>query len=117
MKKNLNAKTTKIKKILGHLEDRDISLFGKVLLTNSLILSQFWHTGCVITLEDQQINKIYNTLNRWLNGKNSENITNKLMKSAENRGAGLLNLKNRLRTIKVKALKALITGEWNKTLF
>ena len=113
--KNLNAKTTKIKKILAYLEDRDISLFGKVLLTNSLILSQFWHTGCVIHLENQQINKIYNILNRWINGKKGGNITNQLMRSVENGGAGLLNLKNRLQTIKVKTLKALITGEWNKT--
>ena len=111
---NWQNKILKIDRFLNFFKNRELSLFGKVLLTNSLILSQLWHIGCVVELSKVQINLLYNKLNVWINGKNSTNIIPVLMKSKENGGAGLLDVEKRMKTIKVKALQFLLTGIWSK---
>ena len=111
---NFRDKISKIDKIIAHVAEREISLFGKVLLVNSMIYSQLCHIGCVVHFEDKHINLVNKKVNKWLNGKGGPNIINKIMKPKENGGAGLINLKCRLQTLKVKALKSLIVGNWTK---
>ena len=38
----------KVRKTIKNHEGREISLFGKVLLANSLLLSQYWHIGAIL---------------------------------------------------------------------
>ena len=95
-------------------EKREISLMGKVLLVNSQIMSQFWHMGSILEPNEKYIKKIYKLINNWINGARGEYIIEKLMKPKLEGGAGLLNLRERLKAIKIKARGFLITGNWGK---
>ena len=43
-------------KIMRSNEKREVSLFGKILSVNSLVLSQYWHIGAILKL-NQKIHK------------------------------------------------------------
>ena len=109
---NWEKKQEKILKIIKTHEKREISLFGKILIINTIIFSQFWHIGAILQVEDKYIKKIYTLLNKWLNGQNGQNIIQKIMKPKEVGGASLINLKERLQAIKIKARGFIITGDW-----
>ena len=113
-KLNWDSKMEKIDKIIDFHRDRNISLLGKILLINSLIFSQIWHIGGIITPTKTGISKLYRKLNSWLNGTRGHNIIDQIMKPKEYGGAGLLNLEQRLTAIKIKNLQFLITGDWYK---
>ena len=109
---NWEKKEEKILKIIKAHETREISLFGKILITNTIIFSQFWHIGAILQVEDKYIKRIYKLINKWLNGQNGENIIPKLKKSKLEGGANLIDLKERLQAIKIKAREFIIMGNW-----
>ena len=108
---NWELKIKKIDKIIKSYENRNLSLCGKVLLANSVLLSQLWHVGVVLKIDQKYINKIYKMLNKWFNGENGENIIKLLNKSKANGGMGLLNVAQRLMAIKVKSLRFMMAGK------
>ena len=112
--RNWEKKEETVLKIIKSHEKREISLFGKVLLINSLIMSQFWHIGAILQPNKGYTKKIYKLLNSWINGQNGEYIIEKIMKPKNQGGAGLINLEQRLSAIKVKARGFLISGKWDK---
>ena len=109
---NWIKKEEKVKKIIQYHTNREISLMGKVLLTNSLILSQYWHVGAILQPDRKYINRVLQIINKWINGNTGQYIIDKIMKPKQQGGAGLLNLENRLLAIKIKSREFLITGKW-----
>ena len=112
--KNWNIKTEKIKKIIQIYENRNLSLIGKVLLTNSIVLSQIWHLGSILPIRTEYIKKIEKLINSWMFGKRSKNIIKMLKKSKEQGGLGLLDLEKRLNAIKIKSLDFITLNTWPK---
>ena len=49
---NWGLKIKKIKIIIKSYENRNLSLCGKILLANSVILSQIWHVGVILKIEE-----------------------------------------------------------------
>ena len=111
---NWKKKEEKALKIIKYHEKREISLFGKILLINSLVLSQYWHIGTILPPNEKYIRRLYRMINDWLNGRNGNYIIGEIMKSKEEGGAGLIDLRKRLEAIKIKSLQFLITGNYNK---
>ena len=112
--KNWNVKTEKIKKLIQVYEERNLTLIGKVLLTNSIILSQIWHLGSILPIKMDFIKKIEKLINEWMFGKRSKNIIKILQNPREQGGLGLLNIEKRLNAIKVKSLDFLTLKIWPK---
>ena len=111
---NWELKIEKIRKLIQSFETRNLSMVGKVLLANTILLSQIWHIAAILPMEEKYILKINRMINIWINGKNGEYIIDLLAKKRENGGLGLINLENRIKTIKIKSLQFLITGKWTK---
>ena len=112
--KNWEQKIEKIDNIIKSYETRKLSLIGKILLTNTTLLSQIWHVGCIIKPEEKYINQLYKKINTWLNGTRGENIIKLVTPKKINGGLGLLDIRKRLAAIKIKSLKFVITGAWGK---
>ena len=97
---NWEMKIEKIKKLIQSFEKRNLSIVGKVLLANTMLLSQIWHLAAILPLELKYIHKINKLINIWINGKNGENIHTLLTKSKEQGGLGLIDLEKRIKSIK-----------------
>ena len=68
---------------ISYQEKREISLFEKVMLVNSLILSQYWFLGAILIPEKKFITKVYKLINNWINGNESDSIVETIMKPKE----------------------------------
>ena len=62
---NWKKKEENVLKIIKYHENREISLFGKILLINSLVLSQYWHIGMILPPNEKYIRRLYR---RWMIG-------------------------------------------------
>ena len=107
-------KIEKIRKLIQSFEKRNLSTVGKVLLANTMLLSQIWHLAAILPLELKYIHKINKLINIWINGKNRENIHTLLATSKEQGGLGLIDLEKRIKSIKIKSLQFLMTGKRTK---
>lgn len=106
--RNWEIKLDKIKKILQEINQRHVSIFGKILLSNSLIMSQIWHLGLILDPKKKYINQIYRLLNKWINGEYNEYIIDILKLPICQGGAGLMDIEHRLQTIKIRAIAKII---------
>ena len=113
-KRNWEIKVEKITTAIEQEKDRNLSLFGKILLANSLVLSKLWHVGIILEINDKYICEIHKRLNTWFRGQRKRNVISLLQKPVSEGGAGLINIKQRLQVIKLRGLKTFINGQTDK---
>jgi hypothetical protein len=91
------------------IKNRKVSLIGKVLLVNSLMLSQIWHLAWLLQENKEYIKKVYRLCNTAINGnESSRNVIDKVILSKEKGGLNLANINNKLIAFKVKQLEVFV---------
>ena len=88
-KRNWEIKVEKIITAIEQEKDRNLSLFGKILLANSLVLSKLWHVGIILEINDKYICEIHKRLNTWFRGQRKRNVISLLQKPVSEGGGGL----------------------------
>ena len=112
---NWSKAIEKIEKKLPAIMERRVTIVGKVLLANSMLLSQLWHLAWVLDENSGRIKQVYKLVNKAIIGKDNGRWTiDTLTLSTEKGGMNLGNIKNKLIAFKVKQLTPLLTGTINK---
>ena len=102
--KNYEPLIAKAKAVLQLWTTRGLSLFGKILIINSLVGSLFVYRMAVLpTMPQHYIKKLYELFQNFIWNKKRPKIPLKiLMDLKTNRGAGLVDLEEREKAIKVQ---------------
>ena len=112
---NWSKAIEKIEKKLPAIMERRVTIVGKVLLANSMLLSQLWHLAWVLDENNGRIKQVYQLVNKAIIGKDNGRWTiDTLTLPPEKGGLNLGNIKNKLTAFKVKQLTPFLTGKLSK---
>ncbi|KAG7496752.1 hypothetical protein JOB18_024398 [Solea senegalensis] len=99
----------KIKKTLGMWKMRKLTLKGKVVVLNSLILSKLNHVLQIYDLPEQTLTEINNAISTFLWGSRRNMIAHKtIINKQSNGGLNLIDIKTRKHCFRVKIIKKTI---------
>ena len=100
---NWETLIVKCKEKVKVIKSRYVSLFGKCLLTNSLIYSKIWNIAPLLNINVKYIKIINSIVNSYLTNQKRD-IRKELLGSPDSGGAGLIDIKKRLETLKLQTL-------------
>jgi hypothetical protein len=110
--RNWEAIVTKIEQRLHMVKGGKVTIVGKVLLCNSLLLSQIWHRAWLLQNDKKYIKQIRRLLNEAITGSEAGKwVIDTISKPAASGGLGLIRIAERIMAIKVKQFEPIIKNE------
>ena len=92
-----------IRKLFGLWSNRNLSIFGKSVVVNTLILSKLWYVANIFSVPDQMVKDINQNISKFIWG-NHRHIVNRhvLMLPRVEGGIGIQNIEIRSKRLQLK---------------
>ena len=103
-KENIKHVGDKIRIQIDRLKQLNMTLIGKILVINSIFWGSLWHCAWVINETDEELTRLIKDVSKFLQSSKSKITYEQVAKPKEAGGLNLINLKERITTIKIKSL-------------
>ena len=118
--KNFRGKINKVKQKLNIWKQKDLTIYGKILIIKAFALSQFMYVAAVCQIPKKVVNEVEGLLYEFLwNGKSHKVKTKVVIQEYENGGCKMVDLEEMIKAQQIKMIKRLLANEnllWKPTM-
>ena len=113
-KENWDRVSEKAEEAIESHKTRDLSLRGKAIIINSVVLSKLWYVGRIFLLPNNYLESLNTSIFKGFLWKSTEWIAREtLYLKPSDGGIGLINIELKLRAFRILHIIDFLYGEWH----